>query len=104
MAPPPAGTRTAAASSSPGQAVDAAVGRIQTERGTPFLVGPSFYKPESTPSRDLAVLAALVYKRQTGRGLRVLDVMSGCGVRGARYLDQVHFCDALHSTGVLWLR
>ncbi|GAQ91686.1 tRNA methyltransferase [Klebsormidium nitens] len=66
----------------------APLGVVQTERGTQFVVGPSFYKPESTPSRDLAVLAARVHQQQTGAGLRVLDVMSGCGVRGARYLDQ----------------
>jgi hypothetical protein len=34
------------------------------------------------------VLAAGVYKQQHGR-LRVLDVMSGSGMRGARYLTQV---------------
>lgn len=67
----------------------APLGAVQTERGTQFVLGPSFYKPESTPSRDLAVLAARVHQQQTGAGLRVLDVMSGCGVRGARYLDQV---------------
>lgn len=50
--------------------------------------GQAFYRAESAQGRDLAVLAAAVYRRQHGR-LRVLDVMSGCGMRGARYLKQV---------------
>ena len=53
-----------------------------------FMQGPAFYRPESAQGRDLAVLAAAVHRRRTGR-LRVLDVMSGSGVRGARYLQQV---------------
>jgi hypothetical protein len=53
-----------------------------------LLPGTAFYRAESAQGRDLAVLAAAVYKRQHGR-LRVLDVMSGSGMRGARYLTQV---------------
>lgn len=53
--------------------------------------GPAFYRAESTQGRDLAVLAAAVHRRQTGR-LHVLDVMAGSGVRGARYLQQVGRC------------
>lgn len=34
------------------------------------------------------MLAAAVYRRQHGQ-LRVLDVMSGSGMRGARYIQQV---------------
>ncbi len=37
--------------------------------------------------RDLGVLAAAVYKKKHGH-LRVLDAMSGCGIRAARYLSQ----------------
>ena len=61
---------------------------LLSERGVRFMQGPAFYRPESAQGRDLAVLAAAVHRRRTGR-LRVLDVMSGSGVRGARYLQQV---------------
>lgn len=57
------------------------------ERGVDFFAGDAFYRADSAQARDLAILAATVYKRQTGR-LRVLDVMAGSGVRGARYLQQ----------------
>ncbi len=49
-----------------------------------FQVGSAFYRPASRRVRDLGVLAASVYRRQTGQ-LRVLDVMTGCGVRPLRY-------------------
>ena len=52
--------------------------------GVALPAGDAFYRVESAQGRDLAVLAAAVYKRATGR-LRVLDAMSGSGVRGARY-------------------
>jgi hypothetical protein len=45
--------------------------------------GPAFYRPESSQGRDLSVLAAAVYKRER-QVCRVLDVMAGSGVRGAR--------------------
>lgn len=49
-----------------------------------FRVGRAFYRPEAQLARDLGVLAAAVYKAETG-SLRVLDAMSGCGVRSLRY-------------------
>lgn len=49
-----------------------------------FTVGKTFYRPHSKITRDLGVLAAKVYK-QTQEKLRVLDVMTGCGVRSIRY-------------------
>ncbi|MGF1480243.1 MAG: tRNA (guanine-N1)-methyltransferase [Cyanophyceae cyanobacterium] len=49
-----------------------------------FQVGPAFYRSASQVTRDLGILAAAVYRSQTGR-LRVLDAMSGCGVRSLRY-------------------
>ena len=49
-----------------------------------FQVGTAFYRDYSRLSRDLAVLAATIY-RQRQRQLRVLDAMSGCGVRALRY-------------------
>jgi len=54
-----------------------------------FLVGNAFYRPASQVVRDLGVLAAAVYKSDTGR-LRVLDVMTGCGVRPLRYWQESH--------------
>ncbi|MEA5450719.1 tRNA (guanine-N1)-methyltransferase [Leptolyngbya sp. CCNP1308] len=49
-----------------------------------FAVGQAFYRPKSAIARDLAVLAATVYRQRHGR-LRVLDAMTGCGVRPLRY-------------------
>lgn len=49
-----------------------------------FQVYPAFYNPKSKFVRDLGVLAATVYKQETGR-LRVLDALAGCGVRSLRY-------------------
>jgi tRNA (guanine26-N2/guanine27-N2)-dimethyltransferase len=49
-----------------------------------FKVGGAFYNPNSKIIRDLGVLAAASYRRQNGN-LRVLDAMSGCGVRSLRY-------------------
>lgn len=45
--------------------------------------GPGFFRADSRPARDLGVLLA----RSIGRdgGLRVLDLMAGCGVRSVRY-------------------
>jgi len=49
-----------------------------------FQVGAAFYRPKSKIARDLALLAAAVYRQRNGR-LRVLDAMAGCGVRALRY-------------------
>lgn len=49
-----------------------------------FLTDNAFYRPQSQVGRDLAILAAAIYKRQRGQ-LRVLDAMTGCGVRPLRY-------------------
>jgi tRNA (guanine26-N2/guanine27-N2)-dimethyltransferase len=56
----------------------------QREGKALFKVGSAFFRPSSRPARDLGVLAAAIYKNTTGR-LRVLDVMTGCGVRSQRY-------------------
>lgn len=57
------------------------------ERKISFEVGAAFFRPESRISRDLGVLAAAVYRQQTGQ-LRVLDVMAGSGVRSLRYWQE----------------
>jgi len=52
-----------------------------------FRVGNTFYRPHSRLARDLAVLAAACYRQQQGH-LRVLDVMTGSGVRALRYQQE----------------
>ena len=49
-----------------------------------FQIGPAFYRAHSQVGRDLAVLAAALDKAETGQ-LRVLDAMTGCGIRPLRY-------------------
>eukprot|EP00898_Chlorokybus_atmophyticus_P003948 jgi/Chlat1/4554/Chrsp29S04458 len=61
--------------------------QVAVERGCRVTIQGSFYRKESSVGRDLAVLAAALHKEQHG-SLRVLDVMSGSGVRPVRYLSQ----------------
>ena len=56
----------------------------QTEGKARFKVGKTFYRSKSQFVRDLGVLAAKIYRQDTG-SLRVLDAMAGCGVRSLRY-------------------
>ncbi len=49
-----------------------------------FSTAGAFYRPKSKIARDLAVLAAFRYRQEKGQ-LRVLDAMTGCGVRPLRY-------------------
>jgi tRNA (guanine26-N2/guanine27-N2)-dimethyltransferase len=49
-----------------------------------FNIKNTFYRPESKIVRDLGVLAAAIAKKERGN-LRVLDLMTGCGVRALRY-------------------
>ncbi|MBD1872362.1 tRNA (guanine-N1)-methyltransferase [Nodosilinea sp. FACHB-131] len=56
---------------------------VQEGKAT-FTVGSAFYRPQSAIARDLAVLAAAIYRQRHGH-LRVLDAMTGCGVRPLRY-------------------
>jgi tRNA (guanine26-N2/guanine27-N2)-dimethyltransferase len=56
---------------------------VQEGKAT-FAVGGAFYRSKSAIARDLAVLAAAVYRQRHGH-LRVLDAMTGCGVRPLRY-------------------
>ncbi|KAG2440506.1 hypothetical protein HYH02_010384 [Chlamydomonas schloesseri] len=64
--------------------------QVRQERGVSFVTaGGAFYRAESCAGRDLAVLAAALQRRRAPGGrLRVLDVMSASGMRGARYLAQ----------------
>ncbi|XP_024315018.1 uncharacterized protein LOC100833677 isoform X2 [Brachypodium distachyon] len=62
-----------------------------SERGVSFDPGSAFYRSESAPGRDLAVLAATIHRRRrldpSGPFL-CLDAMCGCGIRALRYLAQ----------------
>jgi tRNA (guanine26-N2/guanine27-N2)-dimethyltransferase len=57
---------------------------LYTEGKAKFAVGNTFYRPTTQVTRDLGVLAAAIYKSDTGN-LRVIDAMTGCGVRTLRY-------------------
>ena len=67
------------------------------ERGVEFSTRGAFYRAASVHARDLAMLAALRQQR-AGGALRVLDALSGAGVRALRYVrhagaDFVHVND-----------
>ncbi len=49
-----------------------------------FAIANAFYRPASKIGRDLAVLAAAIYRQHHGQ-LRIIDAMTGCGVRSLRY-------------------
>ncbi|MEM9264605.1 MAG: tRNA (guanine-N1)-methyltransferase [Cyanobacteria bacterium P01_F01_bin.13] len=49
-----------------------------------FSISNAFYRASSQVGRDLAVLAAALYRQQHGE-LRIIDAMTGCGVRPLRY-------------------
>ncbi|MEO1210198.1 MAG: tRNA (guanine-N1)-methyltransferase [Cyanobacteria bacterium J06638_20] len=49
-----------------------------------FYVERAFYRPNSQVGRDLAILAAAIHRARRGE-LRILDAMTGCGVRPLRY-------------------
>lgn len=59
----------------------------QCEGKAKFVVGNAFYRSTSQIARDLGILAAAIYKFDKG-GLKVLEVMSGCGVRSLRYWQE----------------
>lgn len=56
----------------------------QHEGKASFQMGSAFYRPTTAVARDLGVLAATLHRADVGQ-LRVLDVMTGCGVRSLRY-------------------
>ncbi|MEO0947761.1 MAG: tRNA (guanine-N1)-methyltransferase [Cyanobacteria bacterium J06641_5] len=58
-----------------------------TEGRVCFRQGAAFYRPNSRIVRDLGVLAAAVYRQETGH-LEVLDAMAATGVRSLRYLAE----------------
>jgi tRNA G26 N,N-dimethylase Trm1 len=57
---------------------------MHVEGKAKFKVGNAFYRPKSRVARDLGVLAAAIYRFDTG-SLQVLDAMAGCGVCSLRY-------------------
>ncbi|MEM6449862.1 MAG: tRNA (guanine-N1)-methyltransferase [Cyanobacteria bacterium P01_D01_bin.105] len=56
----------------------------QTEGKARFRIGNAFFRKSSRVGRDLAVLAAIAHKSEV-QSLRILDAMTGCGVRPLRY-------------------
>ncbi len=58
--------------------------RWQNEGAARFCVGQAFFRSSSQTGRDLGVLAAIAHRQIHGQ-LRVLDAMTGCGVRPIRY-------------------
>ncbi|OKH25958.1 tRNA (guanine-N1)-methyltransferase [Hydrococcus rivularis NIES-593] len=63
---------------------DSVSATFYTEGKAKFQVGNAFYRSASQVVRDLGVLAAAIYKSDRGI-LRVIDAMTGCGVRTLRY-------------------
>lgn len=60
----------------------------QREGAAYFRVGEAFFRTGSQTGRDLAVLAAISHKSRPENedgSLRILDAMTGCGVRPLRY-------------------
>jgi tRNA (guanine26-N2/guanine27-N2)-dimethyltransferase len=57
---------------------------IYTECKAHFQIKNAFFRPAAQVTRDLGTLAAAIYKSNTG-SLRIIDAMSGCGVRSLRY-------------------
>ena len=68
------------------------------ERGVEFSTRAAFFRPASVLARDLVVLAALRQRRADG-SLRVLDALSGAGVRALRYLRHAH-ADFVHANDI----
>jgi tRNA (guanine26-N2/guanine27-N2)-dimethyltransferase len=60
---------------------------LQTEGTIEFQVGNAFYRSSSALSRDLGVLVAQIDRRDR-QPLRILDGMTGCGVRPLRYVRE----------------
>lgn len=51
-----------------------------------FQVGGAFFRHSSQTGRDLGILAAIAHKTQLkNQPLRILDAMTGCGIRPLRY-------------------
>ncbi len=49
-----------------------------------------FYNPVMEFNRDISVLAVESYQRCVSRNLKILDAMTGCGIRGIRYAVEVN--------------
>ncbi|MEL6161757.1 MAG: tRNA (guanine-N1)-methyltransferase [Cyanobacteria bacterium J06627_32] len=60
-----------------------------TEGAARFCIGDAFFRSSSQTGRDLAVLAAIAQRNHPAnpeKTLRILDAMTGCGVRPLRYV------------------
>lgn len=56
---------------------------------------PVFYNPVMRTNRDTAMLVIRAYQRQTNHPVTVCEPMTGCGVRGVRFLLETHPIDSL---------
>lgn len=69
------------------------VPKLETYKKSPNEYAPSgapvFYNPIMELNRDIAVLALQAYQRTLGRGIRVCEPLTGCGVRGIRLAAEV---------------
>ena len=52
-------------------------------------MAPVFYNPLMKMNRDIAVLALGAYQKRTRKPLRIGDPLTGCGVRGLRFAQEV---------------
>ena len=64
---------------------------MQQEGSAHFQVGDAFFRSSSRTGRDLGILAAIAHKahlktHSEDAPLRILDAMTGCGVRPLRYV------------------
>lgn len=64
--------------------VDEGKARFAIAKQSTISTTNAFYRRSSQSGRDLAVLAAAIYRQHHGQ-LRVIDAMTGCGVRSLRY-------------------
>lgn len=51
---------------------------------------PVFYNPLMELNRDIAVLALRVYQKKSNHQLSICDPLTGCGVRGLRFAQEVN--------------
>ena len=78
---------------------------ITHERSAAFHVGSLFYRPNSRIIRDLGVLALCVLQEEragSSSRLKILDAMSGSGVRSLRYGQEVPGRPWIHSNELMY--
>ena len=84
----------------------ASASEVTRERSASFRIGSLFYRPNSRIIRDLGVLALSVLAEErdaSAPALKILDAMSGSGVRSLRYAEEVegHHRPFIHSNELM---